>query len=60
MTAKGSAVSISKNATPSKQGNEIHVAGRIRNVLPLFGVGLALIVNAAWITFLAYCILRFI
>ena len=52
--------SISENATLSKHGNEIQLSGRIGNVLPPFGVGLALIVNAAWVTFLAYCILSLI
>jgi hypothetical protein len=53
-------VSISGNAMPPEQGGDIHLGGRIRNVLPLVGVGIALIVNAAWITFLAYCILNLI
>jgi hypothetical protein len=33
---------------------------RLRNALPLVGLGVAVIVNAAWIGFLGYFVLRLV
>ena len=38
----------------------ITVRARLSNALPLIGLGLAVIVNAAWIVFLSYCLLMLI
>jgi hypothetical protein len=43
-------------ASSSKQVTSI----RARNALALIGVGVALIVNAAWVGFLGYCLVRLI
>ncbi len=38
----------------------ITVRARVSNALPLIGLGFAVIVNAAWIVFLGYCLLKLI
>ena len=38
----------------------ITVRARMSKALPLIGLGLAVIVNAAWIVFLSYCLLTLI
>jgi hypothetical protein len=36
------------------------ICARVSTALPIVGIGVALIVNAAWVGFLGYCILRLI
>jgi hypothetical protein len=33
---------------------------RVSSALPIVGIGLALIVNAAWVGFLGYCVVKLI
>jgi hypothetical protein len=49
-------MAIADTAVPSQQNTQV-----IRdNIWPLAGLFLALLVNAAWIGFLAYCVVRLI
>jgi hypothetical protein len=51
-------MSVVGTAVPAAQSASIRA--RFSNVLPLAGIALALIANAAWVGFLAYCIVRLI
>jgi hypothetical protein len=51
-------MSVVETTVPAGQGASVRA--RFSNVLPLAGIALALIVNAAWVSFLAYCIVRLI
>ena len=51
-------MSIVETATPGLESTSIRA--RVSGVLPLVGIGFALIVNAAWVAFLGYCILKLI
>jgi hypothetical protein len=49
-------MAIADTAVPSQQNTQV-----IRdNIWPLAGLFLALLVNAAWIGFLGYCVVRLI
>ncbi len=51
ITASSSPVSAAASSSP---------VTTIRIILPLIGLGFAVIVNAAWIGFLGYCLVRLI
>lgn len=55
---EGSGMAVSEIAALSKQSTQ--VVTRMRTALPLAGIVLALLVNAAWIAFLGYWLLRLI
>jgi hypothetical protein len=51
-------MSVVETAAPAMENASIRA--RFSNVLPVAGIVLALIANAAWIGFLAYCIAKLI
>jgi hypothetical protein len=51
-------VSIAEMSAPAAESHSIR--SRVSNILPVVGIGLALIVNAAWVTLLGYCILKLV
>jgi hypothetical protein len=53
---EGRVVAISEAAASSKQSTQL--LGRLRSALPLVGIGSGLMVNAVWIGYLGYCILK--
>jgi hypothetical protein len=51
-------MSFVETAVTAAEGASIRA--RVTNVLPLAGLGLALIANAIWIGFLGYCVLKLV
>jgi hypothetical protein len=51
-------MSIVETTAPPAETTSIR--DRVSSALPIVGIGLALIVNAAWVGFLGYCILKLI
>jgi hypothetical protein len=51
-------VDVVETAAPSNPVSTLRT--RMSNALPLIGLGLAVIVNAAWIGFLSYCVLKLV
>jgi hypothetical protein len=51
-------VATPKAAAASEEN--MPIADRVHNALPLIGIGVAAIVNAAWIGFLGYWLVRLI
>jgi hypothetical protein len=46
--------------TTALAAERVSIRDRVSGALPLVGIGLALIVNAAWVAFLGYWILKLI
>jgi hypothetical protein len=51
-------MSAVETAAPTAESTSLRA--RFSNVLPLAGIAMALIVNAAWVGLLVYCIVRLI
>jgi hypothetical protein len=51
-------MSIVETTAPPAETTSIRAG--VSSALPIVGIGLALIVNAAWVGFLGYCIVKLI
>jgi hypothetical protein len=51
-------MSIAETTAPAAE--RVSIRDRVSGALPLAGIGLALIANAAWVAFLGYWILKLI
>jgi hypothetical protein len=52
-------MSTVETAAPPAESS-LSIRDRVSGALPIAGIGLALIVNAAWVGFLGYCIVKLI
>jgi hypothetical protein len=51
-------MSIVETTAPAAESTSIRA--RVSSALPIVGIGVALLVNAAWVGFLGYCIVKLI
>jgi hypothetical protein len=51
-------MSIAETTAPPAESTSIRA--RVSSTLPVAGICLALVVNAAWVGFLGYCVLKLI